>query len=80
MSGGIDWESELRLANALLKRCIECHTIDSEVEKALRSPGAITAIAKMRTVPNVDQDVLCMNLFRLGAVVALSIRDAEAIK
>lgn len=77
----IDFESECRLANSLLKRCIEdIKNPESEAQKALSSPGAIVAIAKLRTVPDSDQDILCMNLFRLGAVVALSIRDVEAIK
>lgn len=80
MCGGIDFDSESRLADSLLKRCIEQHTVDSEAEKALRSPGAIVAIAKLCSVGTINPEMCCLNLFILGAVVALSIRDAEAIK
>jgi hypothetical protein len=74
------FESESRLANTLLQRCIENHTEDSEVEKALRSPGAIVAIAKLLSVGATNPEVMYLNIFRLGATVALSIRDVEAIK
>jgi hypothetical protein len=76
----IDFESESRLADSLLKRCIEQHTVDSETEKALRSPGAIVAIAKLCSVGQSNPEMCCLNLFRLGAVVALSIRDVGSIK
>ena len=77
----MDFESESRLANSLLNRCIEHASHgDSEVQKALLSPGAIVAIAKLMQVGDRNTDVLYLNLFRLGATVALSIRDAESIK
>lgn len=83
MSGGLskfDFDSECRLADVLLKRCMSQLKSDSEVERALASPGALVAIAKLRTVPDADPDILCLNIFRLGATVALSIRDVEQIK
>jgi hypothetical protein len=80
MSGGIDFESESRLADSLLKRCIEQVNSQSEVEKALKSPGAIVAIAKLCSVGVSNPETCCLNIFRLGAVVALSIRDVESIK
>lgn len=80
----IDFESENRIADTIIKRCIENLNRDSAVEKALRSPGAVVAIAKLRSVANLNSDsgsdLLCLNLFRLGATVALSIRDVESIK
>jgi hypothetical protein len=77
----MDFESESRLANCLLKRCIEHASCDhSEVQRALMSPGAIVAIAKLMAVGDRNTEVLYLNLFRLGATVALSIRDAESIK
>jgi len=52
----------------------------SEIEKALRSPGAVVAIAKLCSVGQSNPEMCCLNIFRLGAVVALSIRDAESIR
>lgn len=75
----IDFDSEERQSCSVLKRCIEYQYPNSESEKALRSPGVIVAIAKLRSA-STDQDVLSLNLFRLGAIVALSIRDAESIR
>ena len=80
MSGGLDFESESRLANSLLKRCTEQLSPQSEIEKALRSPGAVVAIAKLCSVGQSNPEMCCLNIFRLGAVVALSIRDAESIR
>lgn len=74
------FESESRLANTLLQRCMENHTKNSEVEKALQSPGAVVAIAKLVSVGNLNTEVMYLNIFRLGATVALSIRDAEKFK
>ena len=76
-----NFERESLLADSLLKRCIERVTDDSEVEKALRSPGVIVAIAKLHDVtPECNREVLYLNIFRLGAMVALSIRDVTSIK
>jgi hypothetical protein len=76
-----DLEAEARLANSLLKRCIEnVQKPNSEVEKALRSPGVLAAISKLESVVRESPELLYLNIFRLGATVALSIRDAEAIK
>jgi len=76
-----DFEAEGRQANSLLKRCIErVNKPDSEIEKALRSPGVIVAIAKLHSVARDNPELLYLNIFRLGATVALSIRDVEAIK
>jgi len=80
MSGGLDFESESRLADSLLKRCIEQFSSQSEIEKALRSPGAVVAIAKLCSVGMSNPELCCLNIFRLGAMVALSIRDVESIK
>lgn len=80
MESEFDFEQESRIADTLIKRCIENLKKDSDVEKALRSPGAVVAIAKLRSVADADSDLLCVNLFRLGATVALSIRDVESIK
>jgi hypothetical protein len=81
MCGGADFKSESRLADSLLKRCIEeVSNPQSEMEKALRSPGAIVAIAKLCSVGQSNPEMCCLNLFRLGAMVALSIRDMESIK
>jgi hypothetical protein len=81
---GFDFDQESRQANALIKRCIENLNTNSAVEKALHSPGAIVAIAKLRSVvtqsAGKEMDLLCVNLFRLGATVALSIHDVESIK
>ena len=76
-----DFEREKELANSLLKRCIEnVQKPDSEVERALRSPGVLVAISKLESVVRDEPELLYINLFRLGATVALSIRDVEAIK
>lgn len=78
----IDFESESRLADSLLRSCIEKVTKDnSEIEKALRSPGVVVAIAKLHSVTTEEtKELLYCNIFRLGAMVALSIRDVESIK
>ena len=76
-----NFELEGRQANSLLKRCIEnVQKPDSGVEKALKSPGVIVAIAQLHSVVRESPELLYLNIFRLGATVALSIRDAEAIK
>ena len=76
-----NFEAEGRQATSLLKRCIEnVNKPDSEVEKALKSPGVIVAIAQLHSVAKDNPELLYLNIFRLGATVALSIRDVEAIK
>ena len=76
-----DFESEGRQANSLLKRCIEnVSKPDSEIEKALRSPGVLVAIAQLHSAAKDTPELLYLNIFRLGATVALSIRDVEAIR
>ena len=76
-----DFEAEGRQANSLLKRCIEnVNKPDSKIEKALKSPGVIVAIAQLHSIARDNPELLYLNIFRLGATVALSIRDVEAIK
>ena len=77
----VDFASESRIADSLLQRCVEeVSNSQSDVEKALRSPGAVVAIAKLISVAEDGKsDTLFLNIFRLGAVVALSIRDIESI-
>jgi len=82
-------EHEIRLANDLLKACRlsvvsaqENGIENNRLEKTLQAPGVMMAISMLMSTAaehNFPPHILMMNVFRLGAMVAYSINDAESI-